>query len=88
MIREIQLGKNGITEQFIESLLKQFNKVQTVKISVLRSARENKEDVKKYSEDLLKKLGEHYTTKVIGFTIILKKWRRAQAGKMDISIEE
>jgi len=88
MIREIQLGKNGITEHFVESLLVQFNKVQTVKISVLRSARENKEDVKKYADQLLTKLGEHYTAKVIGFTIILKKWRRSQAGKSDMPFEE
>jgi len=88
MIREIQLGKNGITEQFIESLLKQFNKVQTVKISVLRSARENKEDVKKHADKLLEQLGEHYTAKIIGFTIIVKKWRRSQAGKEEIDSEE
>jgi len=88
MIREIQLGKNGITEHFIQSLMNQFSKVQTVKISVLRSARENKEDVKKYAGQLLEKLGEHYTAKVIGFTIILKKWRRSQAGKEEMSSEE
>lgn len=88
MIREIQLGKNGITEHFIESLKTQFSKVQTVKIAVLRSARENKEDVKKYADQLLEKMGEHYTTKVIGFTIILKKWRRAQSVKANISLDE
>ena len=88
MIREIQLGKNGITEHFIASLLTQFKKVQTVKVAVLRSARENKEDVRKYANQLLEKLGEHYTAKVIGFTIILKKWRRSQAGKEEMNDEE
>jgi len=76
MIRETQLGKNGITENFIETLRTYFNKVRTVKVSVLPSARESKKDVKKYADELLDKLGVYYTVKCIGFTIILKKWRR------------
>ena len=76
MIREIQLGKNGITQNFIETLKTYFDKVRTVKVIVLPAARESKEDVKKYSKQLLEKLGNHYTSKVIGFTITLKKWRK------------
>ncbi|MEA3413934.1 MAG: hypothetical protein U9Q99_00195 [Nanoarchaeota archaeon] len=75
-IKELQLGKNGITENFITTLKKYFDNVRTVKISVLSSARENKEDVKEYSKEILQKLGMNYTAKVIGFTIILKKWRK------------
>ena len=78
VVRNIQLGKQGITENFIESLKTQFQNSRTVKISVLSSARQNKEDVKKYSEELLEKLGPHFTSKLIGFTIILKKWRKTR----------
>ena len=80
-IREMQIGKNGITENFLQSLNGQFEKVRTVKISVLRSARENKSDVKKFADELLDKLGSHYTAKVIGFKIVLKKWRKARVEK-------
>ena len=76
LVKEIQLGKNGITENFIVSLKTQFNSSRTVKVSVLPSARESKGDVKKYSTILLEKLGENYTSRVIGFTIVLKKWRK------------
>jgi RNA-binding protein YhbY len=76
MIRETQLGKNGITPNFIETLKTYFKSVMTVKVSVLPSARESKADVKKHADELLKKLGVHYTAKCIGFTIILKKWRK------------
>jgi RNA-binding protein YhbY len=78
VVRNIQLGKQGITENFIESLKTQFQNSRTVKISVLPSARQNKDDVKKYSEELLEKLGPHFTSKLIGFTIILKKWRKTR----------
>ena len=83
MIREIQLGKNGITENFTENLKRYFENARTVKIAVLRSARENKEEVKKLSEELLEKLGPHYTAKVIGFKIVLKKWRKSRVSEDD-----
>jgi len=73
---EMQLGKNGITENFIETLKKYFQNHEQVKISVLKSARENREDIKKHVEEILDKLGKNYTAKIIGFKIILKKWRK------------
>jgi RNA-binding protein YhbY len=76
MIREIQLGKNGITNNFISTLKTYFDRVRTVKVSVLPAARESKEDVKRYAKELLDKLGVYYTAKIIGFTIVLKKWRK------------
>jgi RNA-binding protein YhbY len=75
---EIQLGKKGITDNFVQTLKNHFEKRENVRISVLKSAGHNKEKVKEYSEELLEKLGKNYTAKIIGFKIILKKWRKAK----------
>ena len=75
-IKELQVGKNGITNNFIETLKTYFTNCRTVKVSVLKSAREDKKEVKKMANVLLEKLGAHFTAKVIGFTITLKKWRK------------
>ena len=79
-IRQIQIGKQGVTDNFIGTLKNQFNNCKNVKISVLKSARkegkEGKQAVKKYSEEILDKLGTKYTARVIGFVIVLKKWRK------------
>lgn len=72
----IQLGKNGITKNFTESLKDHFKNHENVKISVLKSAGHNKEGVGKYSREILEKLGRNYTARVVGFTIFLKKWKR------------
>ena len=37
-----------------------------------------KEQVKEIKDEILSKLGSKYTAKVIGFTIVLKKWRKAR----------
>ena len=72
----IQLGKNGITENFIETLKDHFKNHENVKISILKSAGHEKNKVLGYSEKILEKLGKNYTARVLGFTISLKKWRR------------
>ncbi|VVB82445.1 CRS1 / YhbY (CRM) domain protein [uncultured archaeon] len=75
---EMQLGKNGLTDNFIQTLKTQFEKRENIRISVLKSAGHEKEKVKKYAEDILEQLGKNYTARIIGFTIVLKKWRKAR----------
>jgi len=77
---ELQLGKKGLTSEFIKDIEKRLDKHRNVilKISVLKSARENKADVKKYAEEIVKKLGSKYTYKTLGFSIFLRKWRKAR----------
>lgn len=74
---KIQLGKNRITENFMETLKAHFKNHENVKISVLKGAGHDRIAVRAYAEEILEKLGRNYTAKVVGFTISLKKWRRA-----------
>lgn len=73
----IQLGKTGVTDNFILTLKNHFKKHNNVKISVLRSCCRDKEELKKISKEMLEKLGTNYTAKTIGYTIAIKKWRKA-----------
>jgi RNA-binding protein YhbY len=77
-VAEMQLGKNGITENFLQTLKGYFQSHDSIRISVLKSAREEKSQMKKYSDELLDKLGKNYTSKLIGFKIIIRKWRKAR----------
>jgi len=73
---QLQLGKNGVTENFLSTLRDHFKKHDNVKISVLKSAGHTKERVRTYSEEILAELGEKYTAKILGFVISIRKWRR------------
>ena len=75
---EIQIGKNGITENFIMSLKNNFKTHINVRISVLKSSGRDKEKIKEMAAQILEKLGTNYTARIIGFTIILKKWRKSR----------
>ncbi|MBS3075683.1 YhbY family RNA-binding protein [Candidatus Pacearchaeota archaeon] len=77
---EMQLGKNGLTQSFLEEIKKRFEKpeLKNIKISVLKSARESRDDVKKYADELKNFLGNKFTYRIIGFSIFLKKWRKSR----------
>ncbi|MCA9488033.1 MAG: hypothetical protein KC516_03675 [Nanoarchaeota archaeon] len=76
VIRQIQLGKNGLTESFLENLKNQFENINNIKVSVLRSCCRDKDELKEISKRMLDFLGKNYTAKLIGYTISLKKWRK------------
>jgi len=71
----MQLGKSGLTNNFLDEIKKRFEKpkIRNIKISVLKSVRENKSDVKKYSEKIQEFLGPKFRTRVLGFSIFIKK---------------
>jgi len=60
--RLMQLGKQGINGNFMGVLENHFNKTKNVKISVLKSARENKADVQKFADEILEKLNSQPRT--------------------------
>jgi RNA-binding protein YhbY len=85
-IRQMQLGKNGLTENFICNLKHQFDTCKNVKISVLKSCCRDRVELKKLSEEILEKMGKTYTLRVIGYTIVIKKWRRDMRPSEDSTI--
>jgi len=76
-IKELQIGKNGLTPNFIETLKSYFINHKSVRISVLKSARDSKQDVKNMADEIIKPLGNNYTFRVIGFKIVINKWRKS-----------
>jgi len=75
-LKNIQLGKKGLTKNFIDTLSDHFKSSRNVKISVLKSSTRDKKELKEISDKILDGLGKNYTSRIIGYTIVLKKWRK------------
>jgi RNA-binding protein YhbY len=75
-IGTMQIGKNGVTKNLIETLKSFFKNRHIVKITVLKSAGRDREKIKNISENILSELGKNYTSRIIGFTIVVRKWRK------------
>ena len=74
----IQIGKNGLTDGTMVVLKNAFTTREDVKVHLLKSAGHTQKNVKQISENILNELGKNFTAKIIGFTIFLKKWRKAK----------
>ena len=80
-----QIGKQGLTEGFIELLATTFKKHDLVKISILKTCTRDREQVKEMANELCTKLEniekKNFTAKIIGFTLFIKKWRKKITSK-------
>ena len=77
----IQLGKKGVTKEFLENLGNKFDdkKIKNIKVSVLRSAHGNgNKDVKKYADEIINFLGDKFNYRILGFSIFLIKLRKVR----------
>lgn len=75
---QLQIGKNGLTKEFIESLKNAFKNTDNARVSVLKSATRNRDELEKWAQSIIADLGKNYTSKIIGWTIVLTKWRKAR----------
>ena len=75
---QLRLGKNGLSPEFIENLKKIFVNAESVRIGLLKTSTRDKTQTKKWAETMISALGKNFTSTIIGYTIVLRKWRKAR----------
>ena len=75
-VKKLQIGKNGLTESVINQIKKIFEDSERLRISLLKSSTRDKEEAKAIADNLMTLLGDKYTYKIIGYTLIIQKWRK------------
>ena len=77
-IRQLQLGKAGLSSAFVEQVRSIFESETLVKISILKSICRDKDEAKKIGEDLVERLGKKYGFKLVGYVLTIVKFRKDQ----------
>ena len=78
LVSSVQVGKKGISDNLVETLKSHFKNHQNVKVVFLKSSIRDKKKLKKQAEEIVDELGKNYTYRVLGFTVFIKKWRKAK----------
>ena len=68
-----QIGKQGLTKEFIQHLVTPFKTRRVIKVQVLPSASKDRLRMKEVAEEIISGLPGKYNYRVIGFTIVLMK---------------
>jgi len=76
-IMQLQIGKNGLTDAFVEQVRRLSQDKERMKITILKSACRDKAEAKQMCDDLVEKLGKNYTYRLIGYVCTLLRFRRA-----------
>jgi RNA-binding protein len=74
-----QLGKRGLTEEFIDTIRKSFKRHEIVKISLLKSYSRDKEQILQDADKICSEIG--CKQKLLGYTLILKRQRHKDGTK-------
>lgn len=69
----MQIGKQGITDNFIQTLQNAFKTHYTIRISALQSSGRDKDSIVKMADDMVSRLQGNFDYRILGFTIIMKK---------------
>lgn len=77
-IKQLQLGKNGLSEAFIEQVKNLFEGEKMIKISILKSVCRDKAEAKGIAEKLIDELGDKFDYKLIGYVLTITKYRKEQ----------
>ena len=79
-IKKLQIGKNGLTAEFIEQVRGIFKKEKVIKISILKSACRDKNEADKMAREVVEALGSKYGYKLVGYVITVIKYRKDWKG--------
>ena len=79
-IKKFQIGKKGLTEEFVGQLNHYFEKshAEVIKVEILKSCCRDKKDAEKIGDELVEKLGKNFTYKLVGYVLTVRKWRKAR----------
>ena len=75
-IKKVQMGKNGLTPEFLSQVKSIFINERMLKVSVLKSACRDKDELKIIATNMIDELGKKYDFKIIGYVITLIKFRK------------
>jgi len=75
-IKRLQIGKNGLTEAFVEQVRTAFEGEEVVKISILKSACRDKRGADGIGLELVDALGKNFVYRLVGYVLTVRKFRK------------
>ena len=77
-VKKMQIGKNGLTPEFIEQVKTIFVNERMLKVNILKSACRDKAEAKNIADDLVEALGKKFDYKLVGYVLTISKFRKEQ----------
>jgi RNA-binding protein YhbY len=82
----MQIGKAGVTDNFIMTLENAFKTHNTIRLSALQSSGRDIDSIIKIADDIVSRLKGNYDYRILGFTIIMKKQSNSSVRKLSAKV--
>ncbi|MCR4284569.1 MAG: YhbY family RNA-binding protein [archaeon] len=77
-IKRLQIGKKGLTQEFIEQVNTMFKHEKVIKISILKSACRDKKEAEGIAKEIVNALGKRFDYKLVGYVLTIIRFRKDQ----------
>ncbi len=77
-IKKLQIGKNGLTPEFMAQIKTLFEAEKMLKVVLLKSACRDKKHAKEIANQIVEELGPKYRAKLIGYVMTISKFRKVK----------
>jgi len=74
--KKFQIGKKGLTGEFIKQIEITFKVCRKIKIDILKSACRDKEEAKQMAKEIVDRLGKNFDYKLIGYVLTILKFNK------------
>lgn len=74
--KKFQIGKKGLTEEFLKQIETTFKTCKKIKIDILKSACRDKEEAKQIAQKIIDRLGKNFDFKLIGYVLTILKFNK------------
>mgnify|MGYP001218692804 CR=1 FL=1 len=75
-IKKFQIGKKGLTNEFIDQIKVTFNTSKKIKIDILKSACRDKDEAKEIAQKIIGSLGKNFDYKLVGYVLTIMKFNK------------
>ncbi len=77
-IKKLQIGKNGLTPEFMNQLKTLFEAEKMLKVVLLKSACRDKKQAKEIAKEIILQLGPKYRVKLVGYVMTIGIFRKVK----------
>jgi RNA-binding protein YhbY len=75
-VKKLQMGKNGLSPEFLEQVRKMFESTKTIRVSLLKTATRDRAHAKEIADNLISSLGTNFRYTMVGYTLIVRRSKK------------
>lgn len=81
-VKKLQLGKKGLTPEFMAQVKSFFETERMIKVDILKSACRNRDEAREIGKKIVEELGPKFGFKLLGYVLTIIQFRNEKKNNL------